>query len=131
MNAKVIPGFPVALSSVLIPQEVLPDDRSVTEYMKSFDGRSEKYEQLLEEEEDPEEIERLCELLAELDYITDGENGIEFALKTFGVGHLIGQPMESLSGGERKRIALAGAVLAKPNVLMLDEPVSLQHISVS
>ena len=124
MNGKVIPGFPRALSSVLIPQEVLPDERDVSSFIRSFDGRIEKYEKLLEEEENPEEIERLCQLMADLDDTTDGEHGIDFALRTFSVEHLIDEPMEALSGGERKRVALAGAVLAKPDVLMLDEPVS-------
>ena len=32
------------------------------------------------------------------------------------------QPVESMSGGQRKRIALAAAISGKPNLLILDEP---------
>jgi zinc transport system ATP-binding protein len=45
------------------------------------------------------------------------------ALQRVGVAHLIKQPVSGLSGGEMQRMLLARALLRKPNILVLDEPV--------
>ena len=44
------------------------------------------------------------------------------ALKLLAVDHLAGRPTHQLSFGERKRVAIAGAVAMRPCVLLLDEP---------
>ncbi len=44
------------------------------------------------------------------------------ALGLLAVEHLAGRPTHQLSYGERKRVAIAGAVAMRPCVLLLDEP---------
>ena len=44
------------------------------------------------------------------------------ALALLGIAHLAARPTHQLSFGERKRVALAGAVAMRPDVLLLDEP---------
>ena len=51
------------------------------------------------------------------------ESRARLLLSRLGLGHLsLDRPLHSLSGGEARRVALAGAMLAEPDYLLLDEP---------
>lgn len=50
--------------------------------------------------------------------------GVAEALERVGVLHLAGRRLRTLSGGERQRVALASALVLRPQLLALDEPTS-------
>ena len=50
--------------------------------------------------------------------------GLDEATRFLGIGHLIDRWPHSLSGGEAQRVAIGRALLAGPEILLMDEPLS-------
>lgn len=52
----------------------------------------------------------------------NAENAVKEALEDVGLGHTVNMMPAELSGGMRKRIALARALILNPSVILYDEP---------
>lgn len=103
------------------------------ELKEIFDARDE-YEKVLakisNEYDNPELLHRQDELVKFIES-KDGwniENKIERILDSFGLREYENRLVNSLSGGEIRRVALGALILKKPDVLLLDEPTN--HLDV-
>lgn len=50
--------------------------------------------------------------------------GLDDTVELLGLGPLLGRSTANLSGGERQRVALGRALLSRPRLLLMDEPLS-------
>ncbi|WP_374492759.1 ABC transporter ATP-binding protein [Streptomyces sp. ICN903] len=49
---------------------------------------------------------------------------VQTVAETLGIGHLLARSPSQLSGGERQRVAMGRAVVRRPSVFLMDEPLS-------
>ncbi len=86
------------------------------------------YELILEEiEEDPDDLKlqkRLQEYMEQMDSLSawDIEVRVHTILTQLNLHHHLHQATHSLSGGEKKRLALARVLIQSPDMLIMDEP---------
>ena len=98
---------------------------TIADFIYSIDNQQQqvirRYEELLEKEKPDEKLlNQLTDVISELN-AWEYEHEIKTILARLGIHHL-DQSIISLSGGQRKRLALAKLLIDEPDVYILDEP---------
>lgn len=98
---------------------------TIADYIYSIDNQRQliirEYEELLvRDKPDEKRLNQLTDTLSELN-AWEYEHEIKTILSRLGIDHL-DQTISSLSGGQRKRLALAKLLIDEPDVYILDEP---------
>lgn len=124
LEGKIVKNKSVKIG-FLDQEPTFPENSTISDFIFSSDNKQQQlikeYEELVEQDNiDEKKINRLYEELSEHN-AWEYEHQIKTILSRMGINHLQ-QKIDTLSGGQRKRIALAKLLIEDPEIYVLDEP---------